>query len=57
MLYESSDKLHLFSRVLEYDSGIFGLAPQAVWRHNHSQIIYVHFRDGYILSGGKDLHH
>lgn len=55
VLDEGADVAHLLAGVLEDDARIVGLAPQAVGRHHHRQVVGVHLRLGRVLRLGEDL--
>lgn len=42
---EHSQERHLLARVLEYDTRVVRLAPEAIRSHYHSEVVYIHFSD------------
>ena len=51
---EHPEEGHLLARVLEYNAWVVRLAPQAVGRHHHGQVVDVHLGDGHV--GGLSKH-
>lgn len=42
---EHSQERHLLACVLEYDTRVVRLAPEAIRSHHHSEVVYIHFSD------------
>lgn len=52
---EYAEEGHLFPRVFKDDSRIVGLTAQAVWSHDHRQIIHIHLSPTHVHRLSKDL--